>query len=149
MSNAPFHDTVTLFLMTDDPSVWEIRRIGTVRCCVSEALKESDRRATVYLPLCGRRALRYRTPDDFRSRPSAECFTVRPGDRLVPTLSRALEPPSEALTVTAVTAHTLGTRRLWHLEIQASYIAPTPTEEETNGTGDSEGENGTEEEALS
>ena len=134
MSNAPFHDTVTLFLATEDPAVWEVRRIGKVKCQISESLQETDRRATIYLPLCGRRALRYRTPIEFQAKPSPDSFTVRPGDRLVPSRINAIEPPSEALTVTTVIPRIAGTRRLWHLEILASYLPYEAEEEETDQT---------------
>jgi len=137
MSSALFHDTVTVYLPHEN-GTYAKRVIPRVKTLFTVAAENGKTKATVYIPLWGKRSLRY-LPEAWDGRPDR--FTVRPLDRL---LCRGAEediPPENALTVRTVICRQSGSRRLWHLEIHADNYEeeieepveePTEEEEMTN-----------------
>ena len=125
MSNAPFHDTIQLYYVLD---TWRSRRITSVRSIVTKSIDGCLISAKIYVPLFARRSLRYLPPEEDVGR--INCFSVRPGDKLVCAASDEPEPPSDALTVKTITERRLGSRRIWHLEITAEYQEEVPQNEE-------------------
>ena len=116
MSNALFDDTVTLYCRDGNEALHRfaipmvrLSRVGTGETGVCEA--------EIYLPLYGRRSLRYLSPDVWEGRPGT--FTVRPGDRIVCRPIRDPAPPENALTVRSIGYGLAGSRRLRHLKIAA------------------------------
>lgn len=134
MSQALFHDTVTLYLPVAEGASEERRVIRNVKTILTET--QEERRAVIYLPLWGRRTLCY-LPDAWDGR--KDRFTVRAGDRLVCYDEASPLPPDGALTVRTVIRRESGSRRLWHLEIHADnrkvYIDNQTNEEETEDEG--------------
>lgn len=134
MSQALFHDTVTLYLPVGDGMPEERRIIRNVKTILTDM--QDKREAVVYLPLWGRRALRY-LPDAWDGR--KDRFTVRAGDRLVCGIETAALPPDGALTIRTVIRRESGSRRLWHLEIHAddreNRADNQTNEEETENEG--------------
>ncbi|MBE6621942.1 MAG: hypothetical protein E7630_03210 [Ruminococcaceae bacterium] len=128
MSLALFHDTVTLYLTAGDDAAPERRVIRNVRTVLTKTADKGVK-AQIWLPLWGRRDLAYR-PDDWDGR--KDRFTVRVGDALVCCKTDPPLPPEEALTVKTVICRTGGSRRLWHLEIEADDLKD---EEETKNEG--------------
>lgn len=127
MSNAVFHDTVTLYLPVEGG--YARRVIDTVK--VERVASLDGESATVYLPLHGRRSLTYVSSETFDAT-RKNVFTVTPGTLLVPFEAREEAPPSSALTVTSVAVKVEGSRRLHHLKIAAkalTVLAPNETEE--------------------
>ncbi len=126
MSHALFHDTVTLYLPVSDGTTIERRVITGVKTVFTKTANKGNQ-AVVYLPLWGRRSLKY-LPKAWDGR--QDRFTVRIGDRLVCGTEHSTIPPEDALTVKTVIDRRSGSRRLWHLEIQADN--QTDKEETTN-----------------
>ena len=127
MSSLVFHDTITLFLPKDTESAPDKRIIRRVKSVLTQGAESGKTKATVYLPLWGRRSLRY-LPDAWDG--SADRFTVRPGDRLVCREEKGDLPPEDALTVQTVICRRCGSRRLWHLEIHADHTYEEVTSDE-------------------
>jgi len=134
MSQALFHDTVTLYLPVEEGMPKERRVIRNVKTVVTDT--QDERRAVIYLPLWGRRSLRY-LPKAWDGR--KDRFTVRAGDHLVCYDEASALPPDGALTVRTVIRRESGSCRLWHLEIHADnrkvYIDNQTNEEETEDEG--------------
>ena len=129
MSNALFHHTVTLYLADKDNSTYERRTVETVRVRSRRGRSPKDTEMTVYLPLYGRRQLRYVTPEAYERNPAVYRFTVRPGDSVALGHRTDTLPPADALTVDTVTVYTDGTRRLWHIRLTA--VPPSQESEVT------------------
>jgi hypothetical protein len=125
MSAALFHDTVTLYLY-DGNGGYARRVIQNVKVVFTKADFQAQTVAKVYLPLWGRRSLRY-CPDAWDGR--ADRFTVRPRDVLICREVECETPPSDALTVRSVIHRKSGSHRLWHLEIKADHYDTYPSEE--------------------
>lgn len=134
MSQALFHDTVTLYLPVREEMAVERRVIRNVKTVLTET--QEEKRAVIYLPLWGRRSLRY-LPEAWDGR--KDRFTVRAGDHLVCGDEASALPPDGALTVRTVIRRESGSRRLWHLEIHADdrkvYVDNQTNEEETEDEG--------------
>ncbi len=133
MSSALFHDTVTVYL-PDENGACARRVIRRVKTLFTQTAENGKTKATVYIPLWGRRSLRY-LPNAWDGR--ADRFTVRPLDLLLCREAEEDIPPEDALTVRSVICRKSGSHRLWHLEIHAdNYVEETeepveePTEEE-------------------
>ncbi len=116
MSNALFDDAVTIYCRDENETLHRfaipmvrLSRVGNGETGVCETV--------IYLPLFGRRSLRYLPPDEWTGRPGT--FTVRPGDRTVCRPIRDPAPPENALTVRSVESDLAGSRRLRHLKITA------------------------------
>ncbi|MBQ4064833.1 MAG: hypothetical protein IJD10_01900, partial [Clostridia bacterium] len=116
MSSALFRDAVTFYLPCGPEGTVHRRLIRNVKTVLTQSAEKGKTKATVYLPLWGRRSLRY-LPDAWNGR--ADRYTVRPLDRLVCRPSEDDTPPEDALTVRTVICRQSGSRRLWHLEIHA------------------------------
>ena len=115
MSSALFHETVTLYLL-DGSGAYARRVIHRVKTVLTKASETGKTKATVYIPLWGKRSLRY-LPDNWNGR--GDRFTVRPDDRLVCREEEEDMPPENALTVRTVICRKSGSHRLWHLEVHA------------------------------
>ncbi len=119
MSRAMFHDTITLYLPSLSGTGYCRRIVSAVKVIETTATVTEGSRATIYIPLWGRRALPYQ-PKNWNEQHG--CFTVRPEDYLVCRQETADTPPDDALTVRSVICRKSGSRRLWHLEIHADNI---------------------------
>lgn len=137
MSLALFHDTLTLYLAMEDNASPERRVIRNVRTVLTQTVDKGVK-AQIWLPLWGRCDLAYR-PDDWNGR--KDRFTVRVGDALVCGKTDSLLPPEGALTVKTVVCRTGGSRRLWHLEIQADQETDIQNEADMNETNTEESTN--------
>ncbi len=122
MSTALFKDTVTLYCYPSPDSSSCLRRI-LHRVKTVENLNSGGRSAVLYIPIHGKRSLKYLSPADFSSEnPPKGAFTVRPGDRFVSGVCASLIPPEEAYTVSSVTEKRLGTLRIRHIKVLGSFI---------------------------
>lgn len=128
MSIAPFDSTVTLFTPLNE-GVYEKKIIPYVHAEVSEGIDAAACRATVYIPIHGKRALKYVSPKS-RIDGDSTTFTVKPGQLLLPYAASEDSPPENALTVGIVSEYFSGSRRIRHLKISA-YKIPEPEPEET------------------
>ncbi len=117
MSAALFHDSITLYL-PDGNGGYARRVVDRVKMVFTQAAVTEGSKATVYVPLWSRRSLRY-LPEAWDGR--TDRFTVRPRDLLVCRREENEMPPADALTVRSVICRKSGSRRLWHLEIQADH----------------------------
>lgn len=128
MSIVPFDSTVTLFTPLAD-GLYEKKIIPYVHAQVSESIDEGTCRATVYIPIHGKRALKYVSPAS-RIDGDKITFTVKPGQLLLPYEVPEEFPPENALTVGIVSEYFSGSRRIRHLKISA-YRIPEPEPEVT------------------
>ncbi len=128
MSIVPFDSTITLFTPLDE-GVYEKKIIPCVHAEVSEGIDAAACRATVYIPIHGKRALKYVSPAS-RIDGDNTTFTVKPGQLLLPYASSEDFPPENALTVGIVSEYFSGSRRIRHIKISA-YKIPEPEPEET------------------
>lgn len=124
MSNALFHDTVTLFTPTSDGG-YEKHVIKYTKVMSSE--RESGSDITVYIPLFGRRSLKYLSPSE-RTEAKGSTFTLMPGQFIAVGSVKESTPQANVLTITEVTPKNTGSRRIRHVKVKASNT--TPTEEE-------------------
>lgn len=124
MSVSPFKDTVTLWHYIALGSGWTYARrvVERVKCTITERNGGKDT-AVLFIPICGKRGLRYMTSGEFGTGTGhGDAFTVSAGDRLVYGISYASSPPDGAMTVISVTYRTAGSRRMRHLEIHGERI---------------------------
>ncbi len=136
MSIVPFDSTVTLFTPLSE-GVYEKKIIPYVHAEVSNGIDASACRATVYIPIHGKRALKYVSPED-KIDGDNTTFTVKPGQILLPYASKEDYPPEDALTVGIVSEYFSGSRRIRHLKISAYRIPEPEPEPEETPEGDTE-----------
>lgn len=85
MSVSPFKDTVTLWhcISSESGQTYIRRVIERVKCTVTEKNSGKDT-AVLFIPLYGKRDIRYMTSDEFGTGSGhGDAFTVKVGDRLV------------------------------------------------------------------
>ncbi len=120
MSTLLFHDRITLYTEGRGGG-YERHLIKAVKTEFTDSTSVSQKRTTVYIPIYGRRAIKYLTPDK-RNDGDKKSFTVKAGQKLVPYDCPASYPPSDALTVRKVTSHLTGSRRVQHIKAVAYNI---------------------------
>lgn len=137
MSNALFDEVLTLYLPTEEGYVRRV--IPTVR--TERTWGEAGLTVKAYIPLHGRRSLRYVPPSRFDPT-RRSLFSVTVGTLLVPERCSDALPPESALSVEAVAVRIAGSRRLHHLVLTAKErpSPSSPSEEENNQTNESEEE---------
>lgn len=126
MSNALFHDTVTLYTPVSSGG-YERHVIKSVKILSADSDGRSE--ATVYIPLFGRRMLKYLPPSKWVEG-SELTFTLNVGQLIVLGNTDSADPPTGALRVYEIDPKTTGSRRIQHIKIKASSV--TATEEESN-----------------
>lgn len=131
MSVSPFKDTITLWhcISSESGQTYIRRVIKRVKCTVTEKNSGKDT-AVLFIPLYGKRDIRYMTSDEFGTGSGhGDEFTVKVGDRLVCGISYASAPPDGSITVSSVTGRTAGSRRMRHLEIHGEKTTSKGEEE--------------------
>ncbi len=121
MSTLPFRDTVTFFHKVGYTTY--NRQVGTVRCLSTDTAPKENRTATVHIPLYGKRSIVYRAPNDFINN-STDSFTISPGDKFVCYAYPLAEPPSDSFTVSEITIHNRGSRRICHIVVKGTVPPP-------------------------
>ena len=125
MSFYRFNDTVTLYTCIED-GYYEHRVVSAVKIQIIESDKPKNTRVTVYIPIFGRRSLKYRALSE-DAKYDKRSFTVAPGQRLYLGYCPDDLPPDCSFTVSTVEAHLSGSRHVQHVKIVAYNI---PSEEE-------------------
>ena len=106
--------------------------IERVSCRIVSALDEHES-VLLYLPLFGKRSLRYVPPEEFAAKESREkLFTVALQDRLCYGICTEDAPPGGAFTVSSVTAWNQGSRRIRHLKITGTIPSAEENTEEVS-----------------
>ncbi len=125
MSFYRFNDTVTLYTPIDE-DYYERRVIPAVKVEVADSDEKGNKRATVYIPIYGRRSLKYR-PMSEPALYDKSSFTVAAGQKVC--IGRCLDniPPKSAFTVRTAEVHLSGSRHVQHAKITAHNI---PQEED-------------------
>lgn len=127
MSFYRFNDTVTLYTPFDDET-YEHHVITATKVEIVDSDTVKDTVVTVYLPIYGRRTLKYIIPSERRVS-SKRTFTVKAGQKLVIGKCVDSKPPSRAFDVKKVEAHLVGSHHAQHIKITA-YNIPIKEEEE-------------------
>ncbi len=117
MSFYRFNDTVTLYTLIED-EYYERRVISAVKSEIVESDEEKNRRATVYIPLYGRRSLKFKAPSE-KAKHDKGSFIVTVGQKIY--LGRCPDefPPKSSLTVKRVETHLSGSKHVQHVKIIA------------------------------
>lgn len=119
MSFYRFNDTVTLYTPIED-GYYERRVVSAVKSELvdSDSDGENNKRATVYIPLYGRRSLRFKVPSE-KAKYDKGSFIVTAGQTIY--LGRCPDdsPPKSSLTVKRVETHLSGSRHVQHVKIIA------------------------------
>ena len=128
MSSYRFNDTVTLYTMYDEDA-YERHIIPAVKIVLVESIEAEDTRATVYIPIHGRRMIKYK-PSNKRARTDKSSFTAEPNQKLVLHDCYDSYPPDSALTVRRVETHLSGSRHMQHIKLVAYNIPPKEDNDE-------------------
>ncbi len=127
MSTVPFHDTVTLYTQIEE-GFYERQVISSVKTIFADGDSPRECRSTVYIPIFGRRSLRYEIPSKRRDFDRGT-FTVKAGQYIIPGICPDAFPPDSAQPIRRVNTYLSGSRRLQHIRIIA-YKKPLKEEEE-------------------
>ena len=125
MSFYRFNDTVTLYTLIED-GYYERRVVPAVKVQLTESENTEKTRVTVYIPIFGRRSLKYRALSE-NAKHDKSSFVVTPNQRLYLGFCPDDFPPEKSFTVSTVEAHLSGSRHVQHVKIVAYNI---PSEEE-------------------
>lgn len=127
MSFYRFNDTVTLYTPIGEEA-YEHHVINATKVQIVDCDTVEDTVVTVYLPIYGRRSVRY-VPPTQRRVSTKRTFTVEAGQKLVIGKCFDNKPPSRAFDVKKVEAHLVGSHHAQHIKITA-YNIPIKEEEE-------------------
>ena len=125
MSFYRFNDTVTLYTYIED-GYYERRVVPAVKVQVVEATDSEKTCATVYIPIFGRRSLKYRAFSE-NAKHDKSSFVVAPNQIMYLGFCPDDFPPDTSYTVSKVEAHLCGSRHVQHVKVVAHNI---PSEEE-------------------
>ncbi len=117
MSFYRFNDTVTLYTCYDDDA-YEHHVINSTKVQIVDSDTPENVKVTVYVPLFGRRSLKYLRPSQ-RSHISKNTFTVKAGQKLVIGKCNDDYPPDDAFDVKRVDTHLSGSHHVQHIKIIA------------------------------
>lgn len=122
MSFYRFNDVITLYTPYDEET-WERHIITAAKVQLIDSDTVEDTKVTVYIPIHGRRSLKYVIPS-LRNDISRKNFTVKTGQKMV--IGRCPEgfPPDNALDVKRVETHLSGSRHVQHIKLVAYNIPP-------------------------
>ena len=121
MSFYRFNDTVTLYTPVDED--YERHVITAAKVQLLDCAEPGKTRVTVYIPLFGRRALKYKPPSK-RAGYDANSFTVKSNQKIYIGESRESYPPQSAYTVQQVETHLSGSHHAQHVKLVAYNIPP-------------------------
>lgn len=134
MSTVPFDSTITLFTPLSDGG-YEKKIIPYVHAITTDGIDINDCRATIYIPIYGKRSLKY-VSSAKRADGEHGTFTVKAGQYVVPYTMTQDSPPEGALVVSRVTEYYSGSRRIQHVKITACKIPEETPDETPEGTTD-------------
>ena len=117
MSFYRFNDTVTIYTPIDD-EYYERRIVPAVKIQLIDSDETEKTRATVYIPIFGRRSLNYRAPSE-DAKYDKSSFTVTANQKIY--LGRCPDdyPPESSLTVRKAETHLSGSRHVQHIKLIA------------------------------
>lgn len=117
MSFYRFNDTVTLYTFIED-GYYERRVIPAVKIQLIDSDEVAGTRATVYIPIFGRRSLKYRAPSESTLYDKSS-FTVMANQKVYLGYCPDSFPPESSLTVRKAETHLSGSRHVQHIKIIA------------------------------
>ncbi len=132
MSFYRFNDTITLYTQYDE-DYWERHIITAAKVQLIDSDTVDDTKVTVYIPIHGRRSLKYVIPS-YRYDVSQKNFTVKAGQKMVIGKCSDGYPPDDAFDVKRVETHLSGSRHIQHIKLVAYNIPPK--EDETDEESD-------------
>ena len=120
MSFYRFNDTVTLYTPIDDGE-YERHVITATKVQIVDEGESSSTRITIYIPIHGRRALKYEIPSKRRDY-DRKRYTVKAGQKVFLGYSPEAFPPNGSYDVRRVDTHLSGSRHAQHIKILAYNI---------------------------
>lgn len=132
MSFYRFNDTITLYTPIGDNG-YERHIIYATKIQLIDSDEIENTRATVYIPIFGRRSLKYKIPSE-RADGDRNSFTVKANQIVYLGYCSESYPPDSALTVRKVETHLSGSHHAQHVKLVAYNIPPK--EESTNEQSD-------------
>ncbi len=128
MSTLLFKDTVTIYSKSGDESDSFTRRVVKNTKLIETKLSGGNARGELFIPLYGRRDLKYLPKGIFDSLNDNEgFFTVSPDDVIVTGVCLLPSPPEEGFKVTSVKEMAYGSRRLRHIKVYSEIYPSADT----------------------
>ncbi len=121
MSFYRFNDTITLYTPVGED--YERHVITATKIQIIDCAEPGDTRITIYIPLFGRRALKYKTPSQRRQN-DRNHFTVKANQKVYIGNCPESFPPKDAYTVQKVETHLSGSHHAQHVKLVAYNIPP-------------------------
>lgn len=128
----PYRDTITIYILTNGKAV---KRTVTSTFVAKSSATESICEAQVYIPLHAGRRVRYVKPSDF-SQNNTSMFTISVGDKAIIGICDDADAPDDAYTVSEISYHLSGSKRLHHIKLKLYCNNITSKEENTNEAAD-------------
>ncbi len=128
MSYYRFNDVITLYTPIGEED-YERHVINATKIQLIDSDQMENTRATVYIPIYGRRSLKYKLPSQ-RAERDKNSFTVTANQKVYLGYCPESYPPDSALTVRKAETHLSGSRHVQHVKIIAYNIPPKEEEDE-------------------
>lgn len=121
MSFYRFNDTITLYTPVGEDYEKHVVRATKVQLIDCDEMENT--RVTVYIPIFGRRALKYKIPS-LRAEYDRNSFTVKANQKVYIGYCAESFPPDDALTVRKVETHLSGSHHIRHVKLVAYNVPP-------------------------